>query len=218
MKFGKPKGVMLYLEKILGTSTKIAVLGVLVNNPEKSYFEKELANAAGAAVSETNRQMSELVGSGLVRLERTGKVKLYSINKSHFLVPSLKRLFRDLNAVYRDAADKICRFAVSSDQKLEAVILIGSVAKGNVKSDLISSPSDIDLIFIIADEHGKERLFDALISYINGEIVPVYGVVCYPILLTKNEYVARLEKKDGFIMRAQTEGVELHGRKPRRFG
>jgi len=73
-----------YLEKILGTGTKINVLSLLVNNPQKSYVEKDLAAEAGAAVSEINRQMPALVESGLVHLERVGKTKVYSINRQHF--------------------------------------------------------------------------------------------------------------------------------------
>lgn len=208
----------MYLEKILGTGTKVSVLNLLVNNPEKGYIEKDLALEVGAAVSEINRQMPELVESGLVHLERVGKTKVYSINKEHFLVPSLKQLFRDLNKVYLDAARKIAKFAVSHSKSLEAVILIGSVAKGKVRSDITKAPSDIDLIFILRSRRGKKELLDALIAYINKEIGLAYGIVCYPLMLTKNEYIKALERRDSFIIKAQSEGVELYGRKPRRFG
>ncbi len=208
----------MYLEKILGTSTKIRVLSIMVGAPEKSYMEKDLAKAAGAATSEINRQMSDLVGGGLVRLERVGKTKIYSLNKRHFLIPSLKRLFRDLNAVYGDAASRLSKFAASSSNDVEAVLLIGSVARGKVKSDIVESPSDIDLVFILKNKKGKEKLFNSLISYINKEISLVYGIVCYPIVMSKNEYIEALKNKDEFILRVQSEGVELYGRKPRRFG
>ncbi len=208
----------MYLERITGTGTKIGILNVLVNHPDKAYVEKDLAKAAGTALSETNRQMPDLVGSGLVRLERVGKTKLYSLNRKHFLVPALKRLFKDLNAVYLDASRKITEFAVSSSKSVEAVILFGSVAKRKVKSDLVKAPSDIDLVFVLKDESEKEKLFDSLVSYINNEISLAYGMVCYPVVMTKAEYVEALERKDAFILNVQSEGVELHGRKPRRFG
>lgn len=207
----------MYLEKILGTGTKVSVLNLLVNNPEKSYVEKDLARGAGAAVSEINRQMPTLVESGLVHLERIGKTKVYSINREHFLIPSLEQLFRDLNKVYLDAAKKIAKFAVSHAKSLEAVILIGSVAKGKVRSDIVKTPSDIDLVFVLENGGEKEELFNALIAYINKEIGSVYGVVCYPLVLTRSEYIEALEKRDAFIIKVQSEGVELHGRKPRRF-
>jgi predicted nucleotidyltransferase len=208
----------MYLERILGTSTKVGVLNVLVNNPEKSYVEKDLAREAGAAVSEINRQMPELVASGLVRLERVGRTKVYAFNKKHFLAASLGRLFKDLNDVYGEAAGKISKFAASHSRKLKAVILIGSVAKRRVRSDFVRAPSDLDLVFVVATEAEKEGLFTALVSYINREIGDAYGIVCYPVVLAEAEYVEALRRKDSFILAVQTEGVELHGRKPRRFG
>jgi len=208
----------MYLEKILGTGTKVSVLNLLVNNPEKSYVEKDLAAEAGAAVSEINRQMPTLVESGLVHLERIGKTKVYAINREHFLIPSLEQLFRDLNKVYLDAARKIAKFAASHAKSLETVVLIGSVASGKVRSDIVKTPSDIDLVFVLENAEEKEGLFNALIAYINKEIGSVYGIVCYPLVLTRSEYIEALKKRDAFIIKVQSEGVELYGRKPRRFG
>lgn len=208
----------MYLEKILGTGTKINVLSLLVNNPQKSYVEKDLAAEAGAAVSEINRQMPALVESGLVHLERVGKTKVYSINRQHFLIPALKQLFRDLNKIYLDAAKKITKFAASHAKSLETVILIGSVAKGRVRSDMVKAPSDIDLVFVLKNAREKEKFFNALIEYINKEISSVYGIVCYPLVLTRSEYIGGLERRNAFIIKVQCEGVELYGRKPRRFG
>ncbi len=208
----------MYLEKVLGTWTKIALLDVLVNNPAKGYVENELAKEAGAAISETNRQMRDLVDAGIVRLERMGRSKVYSLNGEHFLAPALKSVFRDLNEIYSKAAQKISKFAVSSSKKLETVILFGSVAKRKVRSTLGSEGSDLDLVFVVRDERGKSELFGKIVGFVNAKIVPAYGVNCYPIVLTRKEYLEGLKKRDGFMLAVQAEGVELHGRKPRRFG
>jgi predicted nucleotidyltransferase len=191
---------------------------VLINNPKRQYIEKDLAGEARAAVSETNRQMSELVASGLVRLERIGRTKVYSLNGKHFLAPSLSRLFKELNAVYREAAGKICKFATSHSKNIKAVLLIGSVAKQKVRSDIVTAPSDIDMVFVVENRMEKERVFQALIQYINAEISDAYGILCYPIVMTEKEYVDALKRKDAFVLSVQTEGVELYGRKPKRFG
>lgn len=208
----------MFLDKIIGTSTKVNVLNFLINNPEKRFIEMDLAKKANASVSEINRQMPDLIESGLVCMERLGKAKLYSINKNYFLVKELKGLFTDLNKVYLNAARKISKFAKSSSKNLEAVILIGSVAVGKVKSDLIKEPSDIDLVFIVENESSKKPLFNSLVSFINREISSRYGFVCYPIVLSRKEYIDALEKKDSFIVKVHVEGVELYGGKPRRFG
>jgi len=207
----------MYLEKIIGTSTKVAALNVLLNSPERRFLEYELAREAGAAVSEINRQMPSVVQTGLVKVERIGKGKLYQINGKHFLVPPLRKLFADLNATYRKAADRICKAAVSSSKGLETVVLLGSTAKGKVRSDLSEAPSDIDMIFIVKNAAEKETLFKSLVSHINGEIAGEYGIACYPIIMTKEEYLNALAKKERFILNVQNEGVVLYGKRPKRF-
>ncbi len=207
----------MYLEKIIGTSTKVAALNVLLNSPGRRFLESELASAAGAATSEINRQMPSVVQTGLVIVERIGKGKLYSVNEKHFLVPPLRKLFADLNATYRKAADKISKAAVSSSKELEAVVLLGSTASGRVRSDLAEAPSDIDLVFIVKNASDKEALFSSLVSYINRETASEYGIACYPIVLSRAEYITALEKKERFVLNVQTGGAELYGKKPRRF-
>jgi len=216
--FVKPKGGKMYLEKIIGTGTKVAALNVLLNSPERRFLESELAREAGAAVSEINRQMPSVVQTGLVQVERVGKGKLYQINGKHFLVPPLRKLFADLNATYRKAAGKICKVAVSESKGLDAVILLGSAANGKVRSDISESPSDIDLVFIVKNASEKEALFGSLVSYINGEIASEYGIACYPIVMAKGEYLDALGKKERFVLNVQNGGAELYGKKPRRFG
>ena len=206
----------MYLEKIFGTGTKVNALNVLVNNPKRVFIEKELAKATGAAVSEINRQMPDLVNSGLVRMKRIGKNKLYSIDKKHFLYKKLQSLFKDLNGVFMEAAKKISTYAAS--QGVKTVLLIGSVAKGRVRSDIIKAPSDIDLVFLVEKPSDKEETYNKIISFVNREISVRYGFLCYPVVLTTQEYLEYLKKSEPFIVLIQAEGIELYGKKPRRFG
>ena len=59
-----------YLKRVLGNGTKVKALAVPVSNSTKPFLEVDLAKEAGASVSDVNRQMVDLVNSGLVTLER----------------------------------------------------------------------------------------------------------------------------------------------------
>jgi predicted nucleotidyltransferase len=208
----------MYLENILGSFTKINALNVLVNNPTSRFVEKDLAIASGASASEINRQMHALVGSGMVFLEIIGRTKVYSLNGGHFLVKSLQALFGDLNRVFNDAAKEIARFAVSFSGNLDCVILVGSVAVKKVREDLVDNPSDIDLVFVLKDGRDKASFLDSLLAFIEKDIVSKYGFTCYPVVISRKEYLAGLNEKNSFMLAVQNLGVELHGRKPKRFG
>jgi len=102
----------MYMDKILGTKTKINTLSVLAAQPERSIIENELAKEAGMSVSEVNRQIKDLVNAGLVIMERTGKAKVYRVNRQHFLYQPLRSIFRGLEDIYREIANKVAKFVV----------------------------------------------------------------------------------------------------------
>ena len=206
----------MYLDRILGSRTKINALSVLLASPERSIVESELAKEADASVSEINRQMKDLVNSGLVIMERVGKAKVYRANSQHFLFKPLKGVFRNLEEVYREIASKVVKF-IKEKHKIETVILFGSLLKGRIRSDIVKEPSDIDIIIVTESEDQVKEVEKNLLNFINSDIVPRYGIVVYPIVLSVEEYKSGLSK-DAFIIDIHARGEVLYGEKPRRFG
>ena len=83
----------MYLEEILGSKTKVRILYSLFTSGQDSFFEKELARACGASISEVNRQIHFLVEFGLIIFQKQGRLKIYRLNPAHFLYKPLKDLF-----------------------------------------------------------------------------------------------------------------------------
>ncbi|MBR9701890.1 winged helix-turn-helix transcriptional regulator [Candidatus Pacearchaeota archaeon] len=202
----------MYLQRILGSKTKINVLASLVSNLEELYVEKDLARECGASLSEVNRQMPDLVDSGLVIMQRMAKVKVYRINTEHFLFAPLEKLFKDLVLIYKEIADQIVNFIIER-HKIEAVILLGSLRKESLKEDIVKEPSDIDLLFVVEEKKDVEK---DLIGFINKEISMKYGIVVYPMVLSKKEYIVGLEDSS-LVIEAHSHGELMYGEKPRRF-
>jgi predicted nucleotidyltransferase len=206
----------MYLDKILGSKTKINLLCVLVAHPERSIVENELAKEAWVSVSEVNRQIKDLVNVGLVAMERVGKSKVYQVNQRHFLYAPLKGVFRSLEEIYREIADKVAAF-VAGMHKVKAVMLFGSLALRKVRSDFVKEPSDVDIMIIVEDESQIKSIRDDVLDFVGSEVFPVYGINIYPIVLSVDEYLSGLSK-DVFIMDVHSRGEVLYGEKPRRFG
>jgi predicted nucleotidyltransferase len=204
----------MYLDRVLGSRTKVNALAVLVMNSEKGFLEVELAREAGSSVSEINRQMRDLVNSGLVGLERVGKGKVYKINHKHFLFRALRGLFRELEAIYKRAASDIVGY-VTKRFRIQTAILFGSLAKGSIRNDIVSEPSDID-IAIVAPAKSIPTIRKALVSYVNSEIADRYGISVYPIVVSAEQYVSGL-RQGSFISDIHANGEVLYGEKPRRF-
>lgn len=208
---------MVYIGRILGSETKIKILFTLVTNPKSSYMEREIAKESMSSISEVNRQISDLVNSGLVMMQRLGNVKVYSINVKHFLFLSLQNLFINLNKVYRKIALEIGRYIVKKDGYIQTIVLVGSLARGKIREDIVEEPSDIDLIFIAESDKNVKKIKGALLEYIDKKIFPRYGITIYPFIISRQEYIKRLNKEDIFILKSHTKGEVIYGEKPRRF-
>ncbi len=84
----------MFLEEILGSKTKIRILNTLFLGDKDTFFEKELALACGASISEVNRQIHHLVEFGLIIKTKQGRLKIYRLNPAHFLYKPLNDLFQ----------------------------------------------------------------------------------------------------------------------------
>jgi len=206
----------MYLNKIVGSKTKVNGLAVLLSKADRSYLESELAKESGSSVSEISRQMRDLVDSGLVIMERVGRTKVYRVNSKHFLFEPLKNLFRNLEGVYREIAEIIVEF-VTERYNIKAIILFGSLSKGKIRSDIVREPSDIDLVIVAENNQPVQKIKSDLLNFINSEISLSYGIAAYPIVLTLDDYVAELGK-DRFVINVHSKGELIYGEKPRRFG
>jgi len=206
----------MYLDKILGSKTKVNALSVLVTHPERGIVENELAKEAGASVSEVNRQVRDLVNVGLVIMERVGKSKLYRVNQQHFLFEPLRSVFRGLEEIYREIANKVARF-VAGKHEVETVLLFGSLVSRRIRSDFVKEPSDVDIMIVVKNKRQTEGVRKDVLNFVGSEIFPEYGINVYPIVLSVEEYLSGLSK-DAFIMDVHSRGEILYGEKPRRSG
>jgi predicted nucleotidyltransferase len=205
----------MYLDRILGSKTKINILATLISADDKEFIESELAKKVGCSLSEVNRQIVDLVNCGLIEMKKVGRAKVYSINKKHFLFKALKILFQDLTNIYKKAAKEITKF-ITRKYRIFAVILFGSLARGKIRSDFVREPSDIDLIIVVRKEDVK-KIKNELITFINEKIFSKYGVVAYPIVISLEEYRNSLIHNDPLIVDVHANGEVLYGEKPKVF-
>jgi len=205
----------MYLDKILGSKTKVNALSVLVTHPERRIVENELAKEAGASVSEINRQMKDLVDAGLVTMERIGKSKVYQANQQNFLFKPLRNVFRDLTEIYGEIANKVAKFTAEKHE-VETVLLFGSLVSKRIRSNFVKEPSDIDVMIIVKNKRQTESVKNDVLNFVGSKIFPIYGINVYPIVLSIEEYLHGLAE-DPFIMDVHSRGEVLYGEKPRRY-
>ena len=143
-----------YLENILGSKVKIKLVRALLNHPNQTYSGRELARQVeGISHMAVFKSLKDLIAFNLVKVEYHGGVQLIKLNRKSCLYKPLEFIF-NYEETTRDQLIREIRKIFSKKKDMGAVVLFGSVAKGEEEID-----SDIDLLIITED---KERTKDII--------------------------------------------------------
>ena len=113
------------------------ILAALAEDPEREYYQREIAKLAGISIGATSQKLRKLSGDGLVNVRKSGRMMFYRYNLRDPLAKQLKILI-NVNAVHG--------LVQELESYTKRVILFGSCAEGtNVQG------SDIDLLVLTAD-------------------------------------------------------------------
>ncbi len=144
------------LEQLFGSKTRIQLLYLFFNNPEKSYFVRELTRLLNVQINSVRRELINLGAIGIIQtaqetarsramMENPGirEKKYFKLNPSFILCAELKNLFlKSQLIVERDYIQKIL-----GSGKIDYFILTG-------KFTAVDSLVDM----LIAGTVGKDRL------------------------------------------------------------
>lgn len=123
---------------IFATPTLAALLAVLVREPERRYYQKQLVDLTGGSLYLVQRELGRLERTGLVIRIPRGRQVEYEVNASHPAFHGLREaLLRTL------ALGDSIRSAVESVPGVRLAFVFGSVARGDD-----TGASDLDLLVI----------------------------------------------------------------------
>jgi predicted transcriptional regulator with HTH domain len=82
---------------LLGTKLRKKLLAYSFNNPDESYYVRELSGLIKEDPENLSRELRKLKEEGLYHSITKGKVKFYSLNKAYPLFKEIKKIV--LNSV-----------------------------------------------------------------------------------------------------------------------
>lgn len=140
--------------------------------------------------------LTSLVGLGVVTSQEIGRATVHAINEDHYAVQPLRTLLDPLAAL-REAVQA----AVGSS--VEAVILFGSVARGEATAD-----SDVDLVVLAGpDWDRRSELEDAVRARLGND--------CDVLIFTPDQFGRHASTGDEpVVAQILTDGVALVGSLP----
>jgi DNA-binding transcriptional ArsR family regulator len=80
------------LEKLFTSGIRADIMSLLFNNPEEKFYVREIARLANKNPSGIKRELDKLEQMGLVKSEKEGNLKYFTVNTKSALFPELKGL------------------------------------------------------------------------------------------------------------------------------
>ena len=191
--------VMRYLDEIMGSKSKIAVLSSTIDI-DSHLTVSECATLSGSAISTTSLVLDEWEKAGFVNAEMVGPTKRITFNQEHPLYKPIKKLIYEYTEYLEKTLEIIKKNQVLQSPSILAALVYGSFARKD-----FGGQSDIDLL-IIAEKEDME-LDEKLRKTIGGQIKTPISIAW----MTTAEIAKRIKQKDKFIQNVFTQGKPLKG-------
>lgn len=162
------------------------MLGLLFGQPSRSFYASELIQRVGAGSGAVQRELANLVQSGLVTVKSVG-------NQRHFQANPASPIFGELCGIVQKTtglADPLREALAPLAGRIAAAFVYGSVAK---QAD--TATSDIDLM-LLGEDLTYGDVFGALES-----ASAALGRTVNPTLLSHADLVKRVKNQESFLTR-----------------
>jgi predicted transcriptional regulator len=81
------------LEKLFGSTSRERILSLLLGQPHKSFYQREIMFETGQSLQAIQRELGNLVDIGIVKQTETGNRVYYQVDDTSFLFKPLKEIF-----------------------------------------------------------------------------------------------------------------------------
>jgi uncharacterized protein len=181
------------LSETLFGRTRGAVLAILYGHVGESFYLRQLARKTGIMLGPVQREIRQLVDSGLVTKKIVGAQTLYSANRNSPVFAEIKNLVTKTVGMH----DVLCAALEPLLDRINLAFVYGSVARSGE-----TEQSDVDVMIVgkVKFEEIVSKLTDAQ-KTLNREINPtVYSIKEFTSKLRANFLKHVLAEKKLFIV------------------
>ncbi len=184
----------------MGSRTKVRILRLLFAHPDREFTTWEIARAVGQSLGSVHPSLAQLMATHVILTRRVGRSRTVRFNRTHPLSEHLAGLFRaetsslaDIGRAFANALPK---------QGIEAVVLFGSVARGEA-----TARSDVDVLVVVDGPARAAAVRDTAAAMLDR-----HDVNLSPLVLSSAEVARRLAAFDPLLETIAAEGRRLRGR------
>ena len=171
------------LASLLFGTYRQRVLGLLLLNPGKSYYVREIARLTDTAAGTLHKELARLAEAGLLIRESVGNQVRYSANQDCPVFHELASILRKTSGLVDVLAEALSPF----ENQISLALVFGSLARGEQQPS-----SDVDVMLV-----GSMGFADAV-----RVLHPVQDILrreINPVVYSPEEFQRRSTSGDSFI-------------------
>jgi len=173
------------LEKLFGSKTRAKLLALFFENPNKSYYVREITRVIEEQINSVRRELTNLNALGLVKIETYENKVYYSANSRHpFARPMTEIFSKKINTVVDMDVPRI-----GWDEYVRPV---KNILRALVVTNRIPGQDGVDLL-IVGDDRAKKLTHWAEV------VEKKQGKPLNYVILSREDYLYRKSLKDRFI-------------------
>lgn len=171
------------LASLLFGNYRQRVLGLLLLNPERSYYVREIARLTDTAAGTLHKELARLARVGLLVRESVGNQVRYSANRDCPVFEELASILRKTSGL----VDVLAEALSSVENQINLAFVFGSLARGGEQSS-----SDVDVMLVGSMGFANAvQVLHPIQENLQREINPV--------VYSLDEFRRRIASEDSFI-------------------
>lgn len=172
-------------EKLFGSKTRAKLLQLFFENPEKSFYVREMTRVIEEQINSVRRELNNLEGIGVIKSETFDNKIYYSANSKHPFTRPLTEIFSKKVSASRGPEAKVSTW----DDYIRPV---KHYLKGLVVTNRLPGQDGIDLLVIGNDRTKKLTRWAEVVEKKLGK--PINYVI-----MSTDDFTYRKNVKDRFI-------------------
>lgn len=179
------------VDALFGSKTRVKLLHLFFNNPETSFYVREITRLIDEQINSVRRELSNMLNVGVILSENSDNKLFYHVNKKYEYYMPFRGIFSDETIVaksetIKNAHDALPAWAglLERDGTVRVAIAAGTLVPG--------SASTVDLL-VVGDKN--KTMLTKLVRTIESKV----GRDLNYSLMSYDDFYYRLSVRDKFI-------------------
>ena len=176
------------IDSLFGSKTRVKLLHLFLNNPEKSFYVREITRMIDEQINSVRRELANMVSVGIVQQDAIDNKLYYSVNEDYPYIKPLAAIFSDKNTEggMGVASSVSWKDSLGRMRGLRLAIISGKLVVG--------SSSAVDLL-LVGDGMSAVTIKNLVKKIEKDRKTEInYAVISY------DDFYYRMSVKDRFIM------------------